>query len=147
MSRAAIFVLVLAYAAWQGGFVFYGGVVVPVGSAVLNSDVQQGFVTQRVTQWLNVAGVGCLAVWAWALRTQSINRCRLCWILWSIVLALLMAQLGLHPVMDRLLDGQHQVVLDPLWFSRLHKAYLITSTLQWIAGMALLWQTLSIRTN
>ena len=44
---------------------FYGGVVVEVGVDVLGSHRTQGFVTQRVTNSLNVAGAVALAVWDW----------------------------------------------------------------------------------
>jgi hypothetical protein len=38
---------------WQGGFTFYGGVVVPVGGPVLGSEREQGFITRMVTYYLN----------------------------------------------------------------------------------------------
>ena len=57
--------LLLALMFWQGGFMFYGAVVVPVGSDVLGSHREQGFVTQSVTNYLNGAGAIALAVWCW----------------------------------------------------------------------------------
>lgn len=41
---------------WQGGFMFYGGVVVPVSSRILGSDLEQGWITRSVTNYLNVSG-------------------------------------------------------------------------------------------
>lgn len=36
---------------WQGGFTVHGGVVVPVGSAVLGSEREPGFITRTVTNY------------------------------------------------------------------------------------------------
>ena len=36
---------------WQGGFLFYAAVVVPVGTRVLGSETEQGFITQSVTNY------------------------------------------------------------------------------------------------
>lgn len=52
---------------WQGGFMFYGGVVVPTGAAVLGSEVEQGFITQSVTNYLNLAGGVCAVLWGLTL--------------------------------------------------------------------------------
>jgi hypothetical protein len=57
------FVVIYAFLLWQGGFVVYGGVVVPIGSDQLGSDLAQGLITQRVSVWLNIFGV----VWCLAL--------------------------------------------------------------------------------
>ena len=53
ISRASwrIFLL-LVWAPWWGGLCFYAVVVVPVGTELIGS-VEQGFITQRVTQWHN----------------------------------------------------------------------------------------------
>ena len=45
-----------AFAFWQGGFTFYAAVVVPVGTEVLGSSMEQGSITRRVTVYLNMAG-------------------------------------------------------------------------------------------
>jgi len=45
-------VLLVSLMFWQGGLMFYGGVVVPVGGRVLGSETKQGFVTQSVTNHL-----------------------------------------------------------------------------------------------
>ena len=37
--RRLLVVWTLAF--WQGGFMFYGGVVIPVGSRILGSDLEQ----------------------------------------------------------------------------------------------------------
>jgi hypothetical protein len=41
-------ILIVALMFWQGGFMFYGSVVITVGAQVLGSEMDQGFVTQAV---------------------------------------------------------------------------------------------------
>src|SRR5580692_5608945 len=87
------FVLLLCFAVWQGGFMFYGGVVVPVGGRVLGSETDQGFITQAVTNYLNGAGAVCLIMWCVVLRFDNRlqGRCRWpCWaLLWCIASGLI----------------------------------------------------------
>src|SRR4029077_10489490 len=82
-------VLLVSLMFWQGGFMFYGGVVVPVGSRILGSDLEQGSITRSVTHYLNLAGAVALPFWAWdilAERGSSRRVRRLCWALWSALL-------------------------------------------------------------
>ena len=77
--------LLIALMVWQGGFMFYGAVVVPVGSEVLGSHLQQGFVTQSVTNYLNLIGAMALAVWCWDITTgRAAGGRRLRWIGWGL---------------------------------------------------------------
>jgi hypothetical protein len=55
-------ILLIALMFWQGGFMFYGSVVITVGAEVLGSEMDQGFVTQAVTNYLNIAGAVCLMI-------------------------------------------------------------------------------------
>jgi hypothetical protein len=136
-------VLVLVWMFWQGGFMFYGAVVVPVGSTVLGSDADQGFVTRSVTRSLNVAGVATLAVWAWDLASRRAGRGRVVsWALWGLVAALLGVLFWLHPLLDAHLDPHARAVLDHIAFRRLHRWYLCASTAQWALAVVLIWLTL-----
>jgi hypothetical protein len=58
--RRLLVIAVIAW--WLGGFTFYSGVAVPVGMQVLGSHRTVGFVTERVTNWLNVGGVVALLI-------------------------------------------------------------------------------------
>jgi len=125
---------------WQGGFMFYGGVVVPVGSDVLNSHRLQGFITQSVTNYLNLAGAACLAVWFWdvAVEQGSVRwHRRLLWSLWSLLVLALCLQVWIHSHMDELLDVESFRILDSTRYRFLHMCYLFISTLQWLGAIAL----------
>jgi hypothetical protein len=131
---------------WQGGFMFYGGVVVPVGSAVLGSDREQGFITRRVTNYLNLAGAVALAAWGWDLSTTrgvSPGGRRLRWAIWVGLVLSLALLAWLHPRLDALLAPEDATVLDRRRFRSLHERYLVVSTVQWVG--CLLLTALTIR--
>jgi hypothetical protein len=131
---------------WQGGFTFYGGVVVPVGSAVLGSEREQGFITRTVTNYLNLAGAVALAVWGWDLsvmRTRSPGGRRLRLAIWAGLVLSLILLVWLHLRLDEMLNPEDFVVLDRRRFRSLHERYLIVSTVQWVG--CLLLTALTIR--
>lgn len=133
------FVLLVTILFWQGGFMFYGGVVVPVGSTVLGSDTQQGFITQAVTNYLNLAGFVCLTAWAvslWRERTQGVTKLE--WVLLCFNTLLLISLVLIHREMDLRLDTQTTSVTDPIRFGWGHKAYIGTSSLQWLTSLLML---------
>ncbi len=140
------FLVLVALMFWQGGFLFYVSVVVPVGTAVLGSALRQGFITQQVTRWLNVSAIVALLILAaeWLLLPDdSIVRRRLragCW----LVMALCQAVLHyLHQQLSLLMQGKGRIVLDPEAFYPLHRVYLWTHTLQWFVALLFLGLTLS----
>jgi hypothetical protein len=138
------FLFIAAVAFWLGGFTFYTSVVIPVGTRTLGS-VRQGFITQQVTGWLNVAGAIALplmfwnmaAVWRAASRPLRFALVAT-WVLMAVVEVELFA---LHPAMDRLLDIRAKHVLDYGRFDHLHYIYLMSSTFQWAAGLIHVWCT------
>jgi hypothetical protein len=140
MTVVRRWLLLWALMFWQGGFTFYGGVVVPVGSAVLGSEREQGFITRKVTNYLNLAGAVALAVWGWDLwagRGKLPGGRRLRWAIWCGLALLLALLVCLHPRTDELLNPEDVMVLDRHRFRSLHESYLIVSTVQW-AGCLLL---------
>jgi hypothetical protein len=124
---------------WQGGFMFYGGVVVPVGARVLGSETEQGFITQSVTNYLNAAGAVCLIVileHLWHNRRHGVGKLE--WSVWSLATFSVAFLAVIHRQMDQVLSVDSSSVLDPGRFGRFHKIYIATSTLQWLASLAML---------
>ena len=133
-------VLVVSLMFWQGGFMFYGGVVVPVGGRILGSETKQGFITQSVTNYLNLAGTVCLIVWLehlWHDRRNGVSRLE--WSLWVFAAISVSVLAGIHVKMDFLMDVESSSVLDPQWFGRFHKVYIMTSSIQWLASLGMLF--------
>lgn len=136
-------VLVLfAFAVWQGGFFFYASVVVPVGTDVLGSAAAQGTITRRVTNWLNFIGVIGLIVTAWdqsRTRDPRSRRVATRWWTWSVMLVCQYLLFFLHQVLDYFMspDGT-RIVIRP-FFRPVHEAYLWACTVQWAAGLVMLW--------
>jgi hypothetical protein len=145
MKLARRLSLLFAIMFWQGGFTFYGAVVVPVGSEVLGSHQAQGFVTRSVTNYLNLAGAVAVVVWMWDMlsaRNTTVVRQRLGWALWLVLLFTLGLLAWLHGVMDQYLDVESQKILDRERLRYLHAWYLNISTVQWAASLLLLALTL-----
>jgi hypothetical protein len=137
------FLVLVAFSFWVGGFFFYAGVVVPTGSAVLGSHTTQGFVTQRVTQWMNVASGPALLIFLWnALATpRSLGRWAsrgLVWT-WLLMLSLQIALLLLHPVLDRMLVPAEERIINHPRFYRLHGLYLDLASVQHFAAILYIW--------
>lgn len=132
--------LLSAFAVWFGGFTFYAAVVVPLGTEVLGSSRTQGFITQQVTQALNVFGGITLALMTleWVLsapkRTAALRRglgasVLVIGVLWASLLVI-------HPLLDALLDPESQEVREAGRFYGLHRIYLWSSAIQWLASWA-----------
>jgi hypothetical protein len=128
-----------AFLLWQGGFLFYSAVVVPIGTDVFDSAALQGLVTQRVTVWLNLFGGAWAAVYLWELIAGRGGRWR--WLTWAVMAGLLPVLLALHGQMDPLISPETGGVTDRPEFRRLHIAYLWASTAQWVLGLGLAWLT------
>lgn len=149
VGSMAIFRRFLVFSAlifWQGGFTFYSAVVVPVGQEVLGSHREQGFVTRRVTNYLNLAGAIALLLLAWdtgssGSRGRWWRRVR--WGAWGGMAVALAVLVWLHLGLDALLDPETFRILDRRAFRAAHQRYLLTSTFQW--GCAVLYAALTLR--
>jgi hypothetical protein len=130
---------------WQGGFTFYAAVVVPVGQDVLGSHLEQGFITRRVTVYLNLAGAVALLPLVWdaaGTRDPAAWRRRLRLLLWLALAAALVALYRLHPLLDQYLDPEDRDLSDRRAFRPYHRLYLWVSTAQW--GCAALYLLLTL---
>lgn len=145
MTLIRRFLVLIAVAFWQGGFTFYSGVVVHIGSRVLESHLQQGLVTQSVTNYLNLAGLVALAIWGWDIargKDPSIWTRRLQWSLWTLLLLVLGILAWWHVQLDGLVDLDSSSLVDRQRFRELHAWYLHISTVQWVGSLLLLGITL-----
>jgi hypothetical protein len=139
------FLVVAALMFWQGGFTFYASVVVPIGAEVLGSDADQGFITRRVTNWLNIAGVAALAIVAWDIAASGKDvrwRWWLRWTAWLMAVVTLLVLLDLHQRLDSLIDADEFRNHHREEFRGHHRVYLWTSTVQW--GAMVVWLFLSL---
>lgn len=133
--RIRRFVGLLSLSLWWGGLTFYSLVVVPIGSDLFGVTAQ-GFVTQRVTHWLNGLSLATLLLLLWNLFAV---RRRLLMVTWLVMASCLAGLAALHGSLDALLDPQSQSVHDAERFYNLHRAYLLVTAVQWLAGLAHLW--------
>ena len=137
IAKSVFRTLVIAcFAVWFGGFFFYVAFVVPVGTDVLGSAREQGFITRLVAHRLNAMcamallamTIASLVGWhraGWMSRIMQVG---------SLIAigALLIWLVILHPQLDNLLEIEDRRVSDRGVFYQLHRVYLWASTFQWI---------------
>ena len=116
---------------WWGGLTFYSTVVIHVGTHVLGTE-RQGFITQRVTYFLNALGAAVVVLLWFQVRR---SRQMLPWVLWTL---LGLSQLALfvdHYRLTGLLDFETETVSSSQDFYREHAIYLWLTAVQWCAGL------------
>jgi hypothetical protein len=142
------FLLLIAFAFWQGGFTFYAAVVVPVATEALGSAKEQGFITRRVARYINLAGAAALALFVWdmaAARDPARWRRRLRWLAWLVMAGCLALLVWLHPRLDERMVGAEvdtYRIVDRRSFRQEHRWYLWISTAQWGSGIVYLVLTI-----
>lgn len=136
------FVLIVALMFWQGGFMFYGAVVVPVTRVKLENRPERGIITQRVTQWMNLAGTLTLLIMFADLWAGPKAQKRWRWLAWFGAAIPDVILFWMHHEMSAqmAIPGFHQS--DMRAFAHWHQVYLLLSTLQWVAAMVFVWQSL-----
>jgi hypothetical protein len=123
---------------WQGGFTFYASVVVPIGQQELGSHLEQGFITRRVTNFLNLSGAVALPLFAWDLVVSSDGsrlRRGLRWAAWTGMVLTLLALFRGHQQLDQLLNVETHELANPQAFRTGHRWYLWLSTVQWACAL------------
>lgn len=117
---------------------FYVSFVVPIGTEILGSARSQGFITQQVTNWLNVVcgcAIGMMLIETIRGRIASVNRRRWTELVTLILIGcFLLAMIWLHQIMDRMINVTDESITDANRFYGLHRIYLWLSTFQWIAA-------------
>ena len=125
----------LTLAGWWGGLTVYAAIVVPIGTEIFGST-EQGFVTQRVTNWLNLLAALMLCLSAWIVFAS-----RRRWLIgtWAAIAVSLAALVVLHVSLDRMLDPTLHSISDTDHFYFIHRLYLWVTAVQWLAGIGLFW--------
>jgi len=126
------FLVLAALVFWQGGFLFYAAVVVPVGRHELGSD--QSRVTRLVTVYLNLAGAVSLLPFAWDTWTTPSRRGGR-WTCWLGMAAALPVLVWLYDRIDAVIDPGTASIQDHGVFYPSHRWYLWISTAQWAFAM------------
>jgi hypothetical protein len=133
------FLVAAALGLWVGGFTFYSAVVIHVGTNVLGDHRQVGFITQRVSNWLNLIGAFALVLALWNMAAIRAGAAR--WrraalaVTWLFMTLSLAALVVLHRSLDGVLDAGSQEITSYDEFLWLHRAYLAVSTAQWGASL------------
>lgn len=137
MTTFRRFLVIQSLMLWQGGFLFYASFVVPTGTEVLGSAAEQGQITQRVTNSLNVVGGVALVILLWDLgATRKTGPQR--WLrfgLWLFMVLTMVAMVYLHQKMDAVIDEANDIRPPREVFRPLHRLYLWLTTVQWAAGL------------
>ena len=123
---------------WWGGFSFYAGRVVFIGHDILHSKIRQGFITERVTTELNWLALVALAFVGWEFFSRRSTTRRTVWAIWSAALLATLVLFPLHAKLAGMLDFTARQVADDEHFYGWHRAYLLTATVQWLFGAALI---------
>jgi hypothetical protein len=132
MSTVRRFLVIQALLFWQGGFLFYAAVVVPIGTEV-HGSFGQGMVTRHVTDWMNVIGGVAVAILAWDQwangdpRGYRVAR----WGLWFVLAGGLVALAVIHPRIEPYIDS----TMEYRTFYQWHRIYLYVASAQWVAGL------------
>ena len=138
------FLVLAAFAFWQGGFTFYAAIVVPIGADVLGGSAEQARITRLVAWHINLAGAVALAVFA--LDIVSVPRLRRSRAGMIVIAALLLVGLVfLRAYLDQLFHGEDAIAYidDRAQFRPWHRAYLWISTVQWATCVAFLFLSLA----
>jgi hypothetical protein len=141
-TLARRFLVLTALLFWQGGFTFYGAVVIPIGLRELGR--LQTRVTGPVTWWLNVAGLIALVIFAWDLfprrdRTgwrRAVGR--VAWLGMAVALVVLFI---LHSLLIQQVEAGTSS--SDGHFQALHRAYLWVGTAQWVCALVYTGMTLA----
>jgi hypothetical protein len=132
----------MALAFTFGGFTFYAAVVVPIGGQVLGTTTQ-GFVTRQVTNVINATSaitimlLFCEALMGRTDRTRAANATLISCLF--VMTACCLVLVALHLRLETFLDVEQQAVNDHEIFYGVHRVYLWTSTVSWLATLPIIW--------
>jgi hypothetical protein len=129
------FLLIVALMFWQGGFMFYGAVVVPIVRVKI-AGKERSEITRDVTQWMNLAGTVAVLVMFSDVWAGGPTARRWRWLTWLGMVLPLPILVLLHGEMSRQMMDPTFIQTGVMRFLSWHRAYLLCNTFQWLAGMA-----------
>jgi hypothetical protein len=137
------YLTVIILAMWMGGFTFYALIVIPTATKVLASVRMAGFITEQVTNWLNLMGIAAISFFLWNVvaewnRQTRFRRYGLI-ATWAVMALTQIALFATHPFIDHLLNPRSHTLHDYDRFLFLHTVYLSFATAQWTAALLYLW--------
>ncbi len=141
------YLLISALGLWLGGFTVYAAFVIRIGHRIIPGG-RFGFVTAQVTSVLDVlAAIATVLVALTLVANRRMLRGALKWTSlagWVVLLAAWVAGFIFHAKLNALLDVKAREINDPTRFQTLHEAYEMSATIQWGAGLVLLWCALAL---
>lgn len=142
MTLARRFLVVLALMFWQGGFMFYGAVTVPVTREVLRGRAEPSQITEQVTQWMNLIGTVAILVKFLDCWSSPLLRRWWRWAGWLILAAPQPVIVWMHREMSGQMSAPGFHGSNMHSFHHWHQVYLLLNTLQWLGGMIFLIQSI-----
>jgi FtsH-binding integral membrane protein len=138
--------VVLAFAFWQGGFAFYGSVVVPVGRSILDPPLLQSQVTRTVSGYMHAAAAVVLVLLLWDMMVVADprRRVRWRWVTWGTMVVCLAAMVWLRMAISEMMDAGDAAYVVGSSLRAAHKAYMGAATLQWLCATVWLCLTLVV---
>ncbi len=127
--------LIYLWMFWQGGFLFYGTIVVTIGSRELGSDFAQGMITRHVTLAINITGIVTLLAWLWDLLCESKFQIRRRWAIWVLMAISIGVLWWLRASMELHIDTETGRLIERAHFRQMHRWYLRISTVQLIEAI------------
>lgn len=124
----------ISFSLWLGGFLFYSAFVIPSAHAVLHDHETVGMITQKATRILNYIGlISCLLLLINFIKAKiflSAKELKYSAILLGLIITSLLALFFFHYSMSIFIDPDKLELSEYKKFYRLHRIYLIISTVQ-----------------
>jgi hypothetical protein len=134
------FLVTLGLLFWQGGFMFYGAVTLPIIRDLFPGE--SSFVTRRVSMTINLAGTLAILLMFIDLYASSAPSKRWRWLVWLVIALPQPVLVWMHREMSTqmLHTGFNSGIEGFMLYW--HKPYLYLSSLQWLAAMIYIWLSL-----
>lgn len=133
--------LLIAFSLFWGGLTFYAGIVVRISHDVLSDPMVGGLITQRVTQWLQIAGGVTAVFMLWnAVLVGRVSR-KYGFMLTACSLILVCSLVGLvlvHSQLDAVIDVDAVEITNRDAFTIGHRRYNQLTTIEWISSLTYL---------